>query len=101
MNKLYNLFHIIPIDDNCSFVYKNIEGQYVTKSKILINEDKVGDELIFLSEQEAQNYINRYMDKNKYKVGSFGGNIDLYKKTRRDTSVSFVNGHSESGEDIV
>lgn len=95
MSKLYDLFHIIPKDDSCSFVYKDKDGNYKTKSKSRCSEYVDGDKLIFLKEEYAQAYINRYMDSNNYVVGPFAGNKNLYDEARKDTSVSFVNGHCE------
>ena len=96
MNKLYDLYHIISVEDNCSFVYRDAQGSYKTKSKSRCGESVDGDKLIFLTEREAADYIKRYLNPTEYRVGSFAGNIDLYNEARRDTSVSFVNGHSEA-----
>ena len=96
MNNLYDLFHIIPVNDNCSFVYKDKDGSYKTKSKSELNDFIDGNKLIFNSEKQAQNYINRYLDTNNYKVGPFAGNKTLYDEVMKDTSVSLVDGHSES-----
>ena len=94
MGKLYDLWHIIPIDDNCSCLYidKSSHYKHISKSKICSIE---GDKLIFTKEEDAQNYINRYLNTDLYKVGPFAGNIDLYMSARRDTSVSLINGHTE------
>lgn len=96
MNNLYPLYHIIPRDDLCSFVYKDKQGNYKTKSKSQCGEPVDGDKLIFVDECEAKAYIARYLDTNKYMVGPFAGNKTLYDEARKDTSVSLVNGHSES-----
>ena len=96
MNKLYDLYHIIPVEDTCSFVYRDAQGSYKTKSKSRCGESVDGDKLIFLTEREAADYIKRYLNPTEYRAGSFAGNIDLYNEARRDTSVSFVNGHSEA-----
>lgn len=96
MNKLYDLYHIIPAEDNCSFVYRDAQGSYKTKSKSKCNESIKGDKLIFLTEHEAVDYIKRYLNPSEYRVGSFAGNVDLYNEARRNTSVSFVDGHSEA-----
>lgn len=96
MSELYSLYHIVPKDDNCSFVYKDSNGEYRTKSKSRCGDSIDGDKLIFLDECEAKAYIARYLDTNKYMVGPFAGNKMLYDEARKDTSVSLVNGHSES-----
>lgn len=94
MSKLYDLFHILPVDDACSCLYIDKLGKYKTISKSKISSIK-GDKLIFMSHQDAQNYINRYLNTDLYKVGPFAGNMDLYMSARRDTSVSFIDGHTE------
>ena len=99
MGKLYDLFHIIPIDDNCSFVYRDGNGIYKTKSKANVGNKINGDKLIFLEEQEAQNYINRYLNPDQYRVGAFSGNKALYDEARNDTSVSFIDGHCEADKE--
>lgn len=95
MSKLKTLYNIIPIDDNCSFMCKSSSGEYYSTSKANIGHDIDGKKLIFADKDIAQNYINRYMGKDKYFVQEFGGNEDIYNMVDKDTSVSFVNGHCE------
>lgn len=99
MSELYCLYHIIPRDDLCSFIYKDSKGEYKTKSKSLCTKPIDGDKLIFLDECEAGAYIARYLDTNKYMVGPFLGNKALYDEARKDTSVSFVNGTARVNND--
>lgn len=91
---LYDLYHIIPINDNCSCLYVDKTGNYKHISKSCFSSVE-GDKLIFTSENEANNYIKRYLNNDLYKVGPFAGNRDLYLCAKRDTSVSFINGHCE------
>jgi hypothetical protein len=94
MSELYDLFHILPIDDACSCLCIDKLGKYKHTPKSKFSSFS-GDKLIFTTYQDAQNYINRYLNTDLYKVGPFAGNKDLYMSARRDTSVSFIDGHTE------
>lgn len=93
-NNLFTLYHIVPVNDNCSFICKNDKNNYVKELKSNIFSTKY-DILVFTNVERAQNYINRYLNKVTYKVSEFAGNKELYNKAARDSSVSLINGHTE------
>lgn len=95
MNELHTLYHISLKNDMCSFVYKDIDGEYKTGSRAKFTEEIEGDKLIFLTKYSAEAYIKRNLNIQEYEASQFWGNDDLYKNAIRDTAVSLVDGHCD------
>jgi hypothetical protein len=67
------LFEIVPINDGLHYLCKDKSGQYFKRHK---GESQTKEDLVFISKKVAQDYIDKYLDANKYIPEVFGYNID-------------------------
>jgi hypothetical protein len=66
MNKLIELFSIVPVGDGYHYLCKDNDGNYFERNK---NERNTNERLIFESKALAKAYIDKYLDAEKYEPG--------------------------------
>lgn len=72
INDFIDLYSIIMSNDRNYCVYKDAAGEYCLKHKG--NDDN--GKLVFYSEAVAQDYINKYLDADKYKPERYICNVN-------------------------
>ena len=63
MAKFIELFSIVPIGDGFHYLCRDDDGNYFQRRKI---DHSINERLIFESEVLAQNYIDKYLDAERY-----------------------------------
>ena len=66
MDKFIEFFSIVPIGDGYHYLCKDNNGNHFEKHKI---EFDTGERLIFENEHLARQYIDKYLDVERYRPG--------------------------------
>ena len=77
MEKLVTLYNIIPKNDKCSFVCRDVNGGHFIMSKGNMLDYINGIKLIFNRYGAAAKYINDFLDSELYFVEEFSGVSEL------------------------
>lgn len=78
--KLTTLYHIVPVHDGYHYVCLDKYGEHhVVENK---TRDNIGDKvyIAFKSEKDAEKYIEKHLDKEKYKSEVFYINLEFFKE---------------------
>lgn len=80
MTKLHTLYSIVPVNDKCSILCKDVNGTHFTISKADMTSKVNGVKLLFTSEEKAQKYVNCNLEPTNFFVEEFCGNYELLQK---------------------